>query len=119
MNMSLANWPYATPDYLHHSGTGDASLPNSKWATVNAHDGNAIMGLYSRHSSQSNSRDYVSTQLSSPLVIGTTYTISFWLSSGSGNYYYGSSSSNFGVQLTTAPMTQNDHEKFRRNTLKL
>jgi len=110
VNMSLANWPMATPDYLHASGSGDAQLPNSKWATVNPQDGNAIMGLYSRHGSQTDARDYVSTQLTSPLTIGTTYEISFWLSSGSGNHFYGSSSSNFGVQLTTSPMTQNDHE---------
>lgn len=110
VNMSLANWPMATPDYLHSSGSGSAQLPNSQWADVNPHDGNAIMGLYSRHSSQSDARDYVSTQLSSPLTVGSTYTISFWLTSGMGDYYYGSSSSNFGVQLTMTPMTQNDHE---------
>jgi len=110
VNMNLGNWPYATPDYLHTAGSGDAQLPNCKWADVNAQDGDAIMGLYSKHSSQLNSRDYIATQLSSPLVIGTTYTISFWLSSGSGNYYYGSSSENFGVQLSSAPLTQVNHE---------
>ncbi|MDX2361232.1 MAG: hypothetical protein QNK23_10525 [Crocinitomicaceae bacterium] len=110
VNMNLGNWPYATPDYLHTSGIGDAKLPNCKWADVNAQDGDAIMGLYSKHSSQLNSRDYIATQLTSPLVVGTTYTISFWLTSGSGNYYYGSSSENFGVQLTSAPLTQVQHE---------
>ncbi|NRA10744.1 MAG: hypothetical protein HRT57_02165 [Crocinitomicaceae bacterium] len=68
------------------------------------------MGLYSKHSSQTNSRDYISTQLSSPCIPGTTYTISFWLSSGSGNYYYGSSSENFGVQLSDAAFSQTNHE---------
>jgi len=68
------------------------------------------MGFYCRHSSQTNSRDYIATTLSSALTVGTTYTISFWLTSGNSNYYYGSSSSHFGVQLTMAPMTQVQHE---------
>lgn len=110
VNMNLGSWPYATPDYLHTSGSGDAQLPNCKWADVNPQDGNAIMGLYSNHASQLDARDYISTQLTSPLTVGDTYTISFWLSNGSGNYFYGSSSENFGAQLTTTPFTQVDHE---------
>ena len=110
VNGNLGSWPYSTPDYCHTLGSGDAKLPNSKHATVNPYDGNAIMGFYSRHASQLNARDYVATQLSSPLVVGNAYTISFWLTSGNSNHYYGSSSSNFGVQLTMAPMSQANHE---------
>jgi hypothetical protein len=110
VNLNSGSWPYATPDYFHTSGSGGGSLPNSAFGTVSPQSGNAIIGLYSKHSSQSNSRDYMSRPLSSPLVIGTTYTISFWMTNGSGSYYYGSSCSHMGIQLTMTPLTQVQHE---------
>lgn len=110
VNGNFGSWPYATPDYFHTLGSGGGQLPNAAFGTLNPQQGNAIMGLYSLHSSQLNSRDYIATQLSSPLVVGTTYTISFWLSSANSNRYYGSSSSHFGVQLTMAAMSQVQHE---------
>jgi len=110
VNMSMSTWPYATPDFYHTSGTGDAQLPNCKYGTVNPHTGNAIMGLYSRHSSQTNARDYIATQLSAPLVVGTTYNISFWITNGGAPYYYGSACNHFGIQLSMSPLNQNQHE---------
>lgn len=110
VNLSMSAWPYATPDYFHTSGTGGGSSPNTAFGTCLPHSGNAFIGLYSRHSSQLNSRDYMSRQLISPLVVGQTYTISFWMSSGTGSYYYGSSCSGMGVQLTMAPLYQANHE---------
>lgn len=110
VNLSMSAWPYATPDYFHTSGTGGGNSPNTSFGTCLPHSGNAFIGLYSKHSSQLNSRDYMSRQLNSPLVVGQTYTISFWMSSGTGNYYYGSSCSGMGVQLTMAPLYQANHE---------
>lgn len=110
VNLNSGSWPYATPDYFHTSGTGGGKIPNTAFGAVTAQSGNAIIGLYSRHSSQLNSRDYMSTQLSSPLVVGTTYTISFWMTNGYGSYFYGSSCSHMGIQLSMAPLTQVNHE---------
>ncbi len=110
VNLNPGAWPYATPDYFHTSGTGGGNLPNSAFATVSPQNGNAIIGLYSKHSSALNSRDYMSAQLTTPLTVGSAYTISFWMTSGSGNYYYGSSMSNMGIRLSTAPLTQVTHE---------
>lgn len=110
VNLSMSTWPYATPDYFHTNGTGDAKLPNCKYGTVSAHSGNGIFGLYSKHSSQLNSRDYIASQLIAPLTVGVTYTISFWITSGSAPYYYGSSCNHMGVQLSMAPLTQVNHE---------
>lgn len=110
VNLNPGTWPYATPDYFHTSGTGGGSSPNTAFGTCLPHTGNAFIGLYSRHASQTNSRDYMSRQLNSPLVVGQTYTISFWMTSGSGNYYYGSSCSGMGIQLTMSPLTQTQHE---------
>lgn len=110
VNLNSGFWPYATPDYFHTSGTGGGNLPNSAFGTVSPQNGNAIIGLYSKHSSALNSRDYMSAQLTTPLTVGSTYTISFWMTNGSGNYYYGSSLSNMGIRLSTAPLTQVTHE---------
>lgn len=110
VNLNPGTWPYATPDYFHTSGTGGGSAPNTAFGTCLPHSGNAFIGLYSRHASQTNSRDYMSRALNSPLVVGQTYTISFWMTSGSGNYYYGSSCSGMGIQLSMTPLTQTQHE---------
>ena len=110
VNLNSGSWPYATPDYFHTSGSGGGNIPNTAFGNVTAQSGNAVIGLYSKHSSQSNSRDYMSCQLSSPLVVGTAYTISFWMSNGYGNYKYGSSCSHMGVQLSMAPLSQTNHE---------
>src|SRR5688572_3364217 len=81
-----AQWNYATdwnnclgtgsPDYGHTSGSGYAALPNNYFATVYPHSGNALMGFILWHS-LGNFREYISVQLSSPLVPGLTYDVSF------------------------------------------
>lgn len=110
VNLSASAWPYATPDYFHTSGTGGGNSPNTAFGTAAPVSGNAIIGLYSRHSSQLNSRDYMSRQMSAAMVPGTTYTVSFWITSGSGNYYYGSSCEHMGIRFSSAPFTQAQHE---------
>lgn len=110
VNLNTGAWPYATPDYFHTMGTGGGQLPNCAFGSVMPQSGNAVVGLYSKHSSQTNTRDYVSAQLTTPLTVGTAYSISFWISNGYGNYYYGSSCSHMGIQLSTSPLTQATHE---------
>ena len=110
VNMSASSWPYATPDYFHRFGSGGGSTPNTAFGDVNPQVGDAIIGLYSRHGSQLNSRDYMSRQMSAAMTPGASYTVSFWMTNGYGNRYYGSSCEHMGIRFSTAPFTQNDHE---------
>lgn len=95
---SYAQWNLATgwsncggtgsPDYAHMLGTGPAILPNNYFATVYPHSGDAIMGFILWHYS-GNFREYVSTSLTSALVPGQTYDVSFWITNGGFNGAYG------------------------------
>lgn len=85
---------YADPDYFHVSGTGAVQLPNTSPATLNAHGGDAVMGFLAYHDSTpgiaNNVREYLSTELISPLTIGQTYRLRFWITNGQssiGHYY--------------------------------
>ncbi|MFT5778529.1 MAG: gliding motility-associated-like protein [Crocinitomicaceae bacterium] len=103
-------WPYASPDYCHTSGTGSIQLPNTVFGTVNAYAGDGIMGMITYYVSTSDFREYLAIQLSSPMTIGTTYTISFHVTSGLPGNYGGMGISNFGVCLSSGALTQVDHE---------
>ncbi|MEN9994316.1 MAG: hypothetical protein RL762_973 [Bacteroidota bacterium] len=90
-----------TPDYFHLNGLGLVQLPNSFYATISPHGGSAIMGIIAYHGVSTDYREYISHSLSSPLVIGATYTLSCWLSNGHYNGNYGGSAANhLGVALT-------------------
>jgi hypothetical protein len=90
-----------TPDYFHTSATGLVQLPNSFYATINPHGGNAIMGIIAYHEVSSDYREYISHPLNSPLVVGTAYQLSYWISNGQYNGNYGGCGSNsLGVAFT-------------------
>lgn len=85
---------YADPDYFHTSGIGVVQLPSTSPATLNAHTGDAVMGFLAYHDSTpgvaNNVREYLSTELTSPLTIGQTYRLRFWITNGQsdiGHYY--------------------------------
>lgn len=95
-----------SPDYAHTSGTGLAALPNNYFATVSPHSGDAIMGLILWHYS-GNFREYVSTSLTSPLVIGQQYDVSFYITNGVFNGNYGGfSCDQVSVAFSTSPLVQ-------------
>lgn len=110
-NYPLFAWPYASPDYMHTSATSlsGVHLPTTTFGTINAHTGNAVMGLAMWLASTANFREYIAIQLSAPMTIGTAYEISFYISNGTNNYN-GSSCDHIGVDLSTTPLTQVDHE---------
>jgi hypothetical protein len=85
-------WPYASPDYLHNTGAGGADLPICTFATVSPFAGNAIMGFITWLQSTPEFREYLSITLSSPMVVGTAYNVSFWITNGSAGWYNGYSS---------------------------
>jgi gliding motility-associated-like protein len=104
-------WPYASPDYFHNNGTGYASLPASGPATVNAYDGDAIMGMLLYATVQNTDfREYITIQLNTPMVVGTTYTISFSLTNGASNISCGTSCDHVAIQFSNGPLSQTDHE---------
>lgn len=106
----IADWPYATPDYLHTQGLGEVKLPNCVFATVHPHTGDAIMGFIAVYPAEPNFREYMSVRLLSPLIRGEYYTLSFWITNGESNFYNGGSSNRIGIRLTTAELHQNTHE---------
>jgi hypothetical protein len=65
-----------SPDYYHTSGTGGANSPSSFWANVLPHSNPAFQGLCAWY--PGGYREYIYRQLSTPLVIGQPYTVSFW-----------------------------------------
>lgn len=107
VNGSIGCGGAASPDYYHTGGTGVTNLPtNSLGTTVVPNGGNAVMGFLTWSGTLSpNFREYISTPLSSPMVIGTAYQVSFWLTNGV-NPYYGSGSDNIGMHLSVGPLTQ-------------
>lgn len=96
-----------SPDYAHMLGSGLASLPNNYFATVSPHSGDAIMGFILWHTSYL-FREYLSTPLSSPLTIGQTYNVSFYLTNGVHNGNYGGFAvDQVGAVFSTSQLTQN------------
>lgn len=94
-----------SPDFLHTLGTYPVSIPNSIFGVCAAHTGNAIMGFGTWSALIANYREYVSTTLSSPMIVGQQYTVSFWLTTGKATYY-SYRSNNIGIYFSTSPLSQ-------------
>jgi gliding motility-associated-like protein len=103
-------FPYASPDYLHTSGSGGAGLPGSVFGNVNPYSGNAIFGLVMFTTNVGDFREYLSVQLSPAMVAGTTYNVSFWITNGQAGWYCGGGSNHIGIRFSTAPLAQATHE---------
>ncbi|MGI8893028.1 MAG: T9SS type A sorting domain-containing protein [Bacteroidia bacterium] len=93
-----------SPDFLHDQGTGNVNLPFAGMATVYPYSGSGITGLITRHAS--NFREYISAKLNSPMVPGTTYLVSFWITNGQSNHYYGYSSDRIGIRFSVDSLMQ-------------
>lgn len=72
----------ASPDYYHYSASSSADLPITPMASVNAFEGNAIMGLCATGPKHSNTREYLSTAFTQPLEVGKEYILSFNITNG-------------------------------------
>lgn len=95
-----------TPDYFHTAGSGDVDPPNLAWATVSPHSGGGMEGFGTYYFVPVNWREYISRQLSAPLVVGTTYEVSFWLTNGN-NSILTIGTNNIGIAFTSSPLSQN------------
>lgn len=95
-----------TPDYFHLQGVGSlSSLPINYFAELLPFEGNAVMGIGGNLSFLPNAREYISIGLTSPLVVGNEYTLSFSMNNGvpqvGGMYTDG-----WGVLLSTGVVLQ-------------
>jgi len=88
-----------SPDYLNTNGSGIVALPNSIFGATIPHNGNAVMGLFTDLSQ----REYLSVQLASAMIPEQAYTVSFWVTNGSGDSY-GASTDHLGIYFSNAPM---------------
>lgn len=79
---SNASSTAASPDYYHYSASSAADLPTTPMGNVNAFEGNAIMGLCATGLKHSNTREYLSTEFTQPLVVGEEYILSFNITNG-------------------------------------
>jgi hypothetical protein len=106
VNMLTGCGSYGTPDYYHTCGAGFSHLPNNGYLTVNPHTGNAVIGFLTWSGGLSpNFRELVSTQLTSPMIVGQNYSVSFWICNGF-TPYYGGGSNHIGLDFSTAPLVQ-------------
>ena len=103
-------WPYASPDYLHNTGAGGADLPVCTFGTVTPYAGNAVMGFITWLQSTPEFREYISITLSSPMIVGTPYNVSFWITNGSASWYNGYSSNRISARFSVGHLTQANHE---------
>ncbi len=116
-NWSNANSPTASPDYLHTNGSGNAQLPNSVFGTVSPYQGNAIMGMAMWYSPSPNFREYMSQTLAAPLVVGGSYTFSFYITNGIPGLYGGAGTENVEVDFSVNPFIQSGSTPFNYTPL--
>jgi len=116
-NWSNANSPTASPDYLHTNGSGNVQLPGSIFGTVSPYQGNAIMGMAMWYSPSPNFREYVSQTLAAPLVVGSSYTFSFYITNGIPGTYGGAGTENVEVDFSVNPFNQSGSTPFNYTPL--
>ncbi|MCB9224380.1 MAG: gliding motility-associated C-terminal domain-containing protein [Crocinitomicaceae bacterium] len=82
---NLIGWQMITnhtgsADMLNACNTGIASVPNNAFGNQAAHTGVGYFGFAVYYQATPNFREYTYCTFTSPMVAGTTYDISFWVS---------------------------------------
>lgn len=98
---SLASWypmigHLGTPDYFHSCGSSYVGVPSNSFGNQVAFDGNAYVGLSTYNYGFTN-YEYIQTYLTSPMIAGQSYNISFYVSCADESRY---SSNNIGAIFT-------------------
>ena len=100
---------YSSPDYINVLGS---SFIISSFGAITPYSGNGQMGLITYAIPNPSWREYISNQFSKKMIPGHYYTVSFYLSNGTGGntfqYEYGAN--NFGICFSTNPLHQATHE---------
>ncbi|RYZ46676.1 MAG: gliding motility-associated C-terminal domain-containing protein, partial [Sphingobacteriales bacterium] len=80
---TVNNWYLASPgssDYFNTCGTGQTAVPTNFFGKQMPRTGNGYIGGYWVFTDSFASREYMQTQLSTPMVAGQQYYISFYVS---------------------------------------
>ena len=72
----------AAPDYFKVGASSACNLPETPFGLLNAHNGNAMMGISMCGRLYTNQRTYLQCQFQTPLIRGKKYRFSFYLSNG-------------------------------------
>lgn len=106
---------YGSPDYFHIEGSGTSKLPSTTFALVYPNSGKGIMGLGINDNSKPNYREYISSELKSPMIPGISYTISFYLTNGLNSWWSDVSCDNIGILFSTEPAYQDSFRVINTN----
>lgn len=98
---SLASWypmqaHNGSPDYFNSCGSSFVGVPSNTFGYQAAFDGNAYVGI-STYNYGATNYEYIQTYLTSPMIAGQSYTISFYVSLADDSRY---SSNNIGALFT-------------------
>ncbi|MFZ1686874.1 MAG: hypothetical protein WAU70_05620 [Flavobacteriales bacterium] len=94
-----------SPEFYHTAGSGGARPPATYWANLMPHTGGGMSAICPWYWTNTNFREYIQTFLTSPLVVGQTYEVSFWLTNGVSSIHpYGVD--HIGVAFSMAPLVQ-------------
>ncbi len=115
--------PYASPDYFHTESliSTNIGLPVNGAAYVEPYSGSAIAGFIAYAGGDMpvgppappfaiDFREYISTQLTTNLTIGETYTLSLYLTNGEGGWTHGASCDHIGIHFSEYDLYQYDNE---------
>ncbi len=89
-----------SPDYMNVCGTGTSTVPTNFYGYQVPYTGNGYYGLITYFQSTV-VREYLAIQLSSTLVAGTVYQVSFYVSAAN-NFKY--ATDHFGAYFSSAPI---------------
>ncbi len=103
LNTGLGQW--GTPDYFMACGTNNTAPPATFAGTCMPQSGSAMMGLVLYNFPFPDYREYLAAQLNWPLQPGLTYTLSFWVSNGTG-VESPWTISNIGAVFSAGPLSQ-------------
>jgi OOP family OmpA-OmpF porin len=98
-----ANCGQSSPDYYNVCSPGTQGVPSNVVGNQNAYNGNAYAGIYCYYAFLP-LREYMQSQLSSLLVAGQTYYVSFRASLGDD---YGIAIGSLGAYISNNPITGN------------
>ena len=98
------NW--GTPDYFHTCATNGYAPPAMNAGTCTPNSGNAMMGLVLYNVPYPEQREYISRQMSASMIPGSNYTVSFWITNGTG-IKSPWTIKNIGIHFSSNPLTQN------------
>lgn len=104
---SVASWyklpgHQGTPDYYNACGSSFVSVPNNVKGTQTAYNGNAYLGIVTYKTNPTEIREYIQTQLISPMIAGQSYFVSFYVNLTDNSVF---SSNNIGAIFTVSPLS--------------